>query len=52
MCNSGIICEVKPIENIISFSSVLFDSLYTVKLESNVFRGWGGFWPAEHLEHF
>lgn len=38
MCNSGIICEVKPVENIISLScSVLLDSLYTIKMESNVF---------------
>jgi len=38
MCNSGITCEVKPIENIISLRySVLFDGLYTVKMESNAF---------------
>ena len=50
MCNSGITCEVKPIENIISLRySVLFDGLYTVKMESNAFDFFFSCWTFRTL---
>lgn len=52
MCNLGIICEVKPIENIISV--VLSYLTVYIQQKWKVFGGFGWvfFWPATHLEHF